>query len=545
MRRTSFGAPTSTEVKGDVARLQLEPIGCGQRSRRGKSTVSRPKNILFILADQWRADSLSAAGHPVVRTPHLDALAADGVRFAQHYAQASPCGPSRASILTGMYLQNHRSGRNGIPLDRRFTNIALEMRKAGFDPGLIGYTDTSADPRGRDPEDPALRTYEGIMPGFTPVLPLPEDPIEWLAHLRRLGYDVPPRGRAGASVPVANYPGAAERGPTYAPAIYQAEHSDTTFVTDRALDYIDARRDEPWFLHLVYLRPHPPFIAPEPYNGMYDPATVPAFRRAADAKTEGERHPFLAWHLSRERKAASMPEHHLRQLRATYWGLISEVDAQIGRLIASLKQSGQYEDTLIVFSCDHGEMLGDHWYLGKEGYFDQAFHIPLIVRAPGENCVRGRVVDAFTEAIDLMPTMLDLTGRPVPMQCDGASLAPWLRGETPEAWRQEVHWEFDFRDVVGSRPEQAFGIRLDECALNVIRDRDFKYVHFAALPPLLFDLQEDPDELNNLATDPLHARVMLRYAQKLISWRMVHDERTLTGIHLTADGPVERPRERR
>src|SRR5688572_10596977 len=314
--------------------------------------MSRPKNILFILADQWRADSLSCAGHPVVRTPHLDALAQDGVRFAQHFAQASPCGPSRTSILTGMYLQNHRSGRNGTPLDSRFTNIALEMRKAGFDPGLIGYTDTSADPRGRDPEDPALRTYEGVMSGFTPVLRLPEDPVEWLTYLRHLGYDVPPRGREGASRPVANYPGAAERGPTYAPAVYKAEHSDTAFVTDRAIDYLDARRDEPWFLHLVYLRPHPPFIAPEPYHRMYEPAAGPAFRRAADAKAEAAQHPYLSWHLSRESKAAAVPEHHLRQLRATYWGLISEVDAQIGRLIATLKQAGQYEDTLIVFSCD-------------------------------------------------------------------------------------------------------------------------------------------------------------------------------------------------
>jgi arylsulfatase A-like enzyme len=507
--------------------------------------MSRPRNILFILADQWRADSLSAAGHPVVRTPHLDALAQDGVRFAQHYAQASPCGPSRTSVLTGMYLQNHRSARNGTPLDRRFTNIALEMRKAGFDPGLIGYTDTSADPRGYDPEDPALRTYEGVMIGFTPVLRLHEDPVEWLTHLRRLGYDVPPRGREGASRPIASYPGAAKRGPTYAPAIYKAEHSDTAFVTDRALDYIDARRDEPWFLHLVYLRPHPPFIAPEPYNRLYDSAAGPGFRRAADAKAEAAQHPYLAWHLSRERKAASMPEQHLRQLRATYWGLISEVDAQIGRLMAYLKQTGQYEGTLIVFSCDHGEMLGDHWYLGKEGYFDQAFHIPLIVRAPGEGFVRGRVVDAFTEAVDLMPTMLDLTERSIPVQCDGASLMPWLRGDTPEGWRQDAHWEFDFRDVVGGAPERELGIRLDQCALNVIRDRDYKYVHFPALPPLLFDLRKDPGELNDLAHDPLHAPVMLRYAQKLLSWRMVNDERTLTGIQLTADGPVERPRERR
>jgi arylsulfatase A-like enzyme len=505
--------------------------------------MRQPKNILFILADQWRADSLSAAGHPVVRTPTLDALAQDGVRFTRHYAQASPCGPSRASILTGMYLQNHRSARNGTPLDARFTNIARELRKAGYDPGLIGYTDTSADPRGRDPEDPALRTYEGVMPGFTPVLLMPEDPVTWLAYLRRLGYDVPARGREGASQPRPGYPDAEARGPTYAPAVYKAEHSDTAFTTDIALDYIAARKDEPWCLHLVYLRPHPPFIAPEPYNTLYHPDAVPDFRRAATVEEEGRQHPYLAWHLSRERKAAMMTEPHLRQLRATYYGLIREVDDQIARVIAYLKQTGQYDDTLIVFSCDHAEMLGDHWYLGKEGYFDQAFHIPLIVRAPGGT--HGRVVEHFTEAVDLMPTILDVAGRAIPAQCDGASLAPWLRGETPQRWREEVHWEFDFRDVVGGAPERSLGIRLDECCLNVIRDGRYKYVHFAALPPLLFDLDSDPDELRNLANDPAHAATMLRYAQKMLSWRMVNDERTLTGFHLNASGPTERPRERR
>jgi arylsulfatase A-like enzyme len=238
-----------------------------------------------------------------------------------------------------------------------------------------------------------------------------------------------------------------------------------------------------------------------------------------------------------------MTEPHLRQLRATYYGLIREVDDQIARVIAYLKQTGQYDDTLIMFSCDHAEMLGDHWYLGKDGYFDQAFHIPLIVRAPGS--VKGRVVEEFTEAVDLMPTILDLAGRAIPTQCDGASLTPWLRGDTPQRWREEVHWEFDFRDVVNGAPERAMGLRLDECCLNVIRDRHYKYVHFTALPPLLFDIANDPDELRNLAGDPKHAGTMLRYAQKMLSWRMANDERTLTGFHLNASGPTERPREHR
>ena len=126
--------------------------------------MGAPMNVLFITADQWRGDCLSSAGHPCVQTPNLDRLAADGVLFERHFAQATPCGPSRACIYTGMYLQNHRSVNNGTPLDARHSNIALEARKAGYDPALFGYTDVSVDPRQHTPDDPALRTR---FPGAT------------------------------------------------------------------------------------------------------------------------------------------------------------------------------------------------------------------------------------------------------------------------------------------------------------------------------------------------------------------------------------------
>ena len=147
-----------------------------------------PRKVLFISADQWRGECLSAAGHPVVRTPHLDALAADGVLFRRHFTVTSPCGPSRSSLQTGLYLMNHRSGRNGTPLDRRHTNIAHEVRKIGLDPMLFGYTDTSADPRGLDPEDPALRTFEGPLPGYRIGMLFPDYMAAWMNDLRRKGY---------------------------------------------------------------------------------------------------------------------------------------------------------------------------------------------------------------------------------------------------------------------------------------------------------------------------------------------------------------------
>ena len=509
--------------------------------------MSEPKNVLLITADQWRGDCLSALGHPCVKTPHLDRLAADGVLFRRHYAQTVPCGPSRASLLTGMYLQNHRSVANGTPLDRRHTNIALEARKAGYEPVLIGYTDTSADPRDLAAGDPALSRYESVLPGMTPVIWITDENLPWVADLEAKGYDIPP-GHHGVFRPRADTSAANERGSTFAPALYKAEDSMTAFLTDEAIKYTAVRRDRPWFLHLSYLSPHPPFVAPEPYNALYEPDAVPGLLRRDDMELEAAQHPWLAYRIPvqggagptaglKQGRTPDLPEHHQRQIRATYYGMISEVDAQLGRLIAALEEQGVYERTLIVFTTDHGEQLGDHWLYGKLGYFEQSYHIPLILRAPGTP--PGGDVTAFTESVDVMPTVLDWLGLEAPSQCDGQSLLPLSRGERPANWREEAHWEYDFRDLMHRRSERALGLTPDQCSLNVIRGERYKYVHFTALPPLFFDLQEDPGEFTNLADDPAYLPLVLEYAQKMLSWRMLHDERVLANQMLTPGGRIE------
>jgi arylsulfatase A-like enzyme len=515
--------------------------------------MGRPKNILFITADQWRAECLSALGHPTVKTPNLDHLASGGVTFTNHFAQCTMCGPSRASILTGMYLQNHRSVTNGAPLDSRHTNLALELRKLGYAPALVGYTDTSPDPRLYPPKDPILTTYEGTLPGFTALLGQIEDgsPLSWVHWLAERGYRE--TGRVlDAFQPVADYPGVEDRGPTFAPAIYKKEESDVAYETDAALRYIRECGDAPWFLHVSYCRPHPPYLAPEPYHARYHPDEVPDFHRAPTPEEEERQHPFIAHLVAANRKSKHWGDHRyprtdrfMRQLRATYYGLMTEVDDNIGRILAALEQTGRSEDTLVVFGSDHGEQLWDHWMIGKGPYFDQCFHVPLIVRVPGAegDAARGRLVDRFTENIDIMPTILELAGQPIPIQCDGASLVPFLRGQAPSRWRTEAHWEIDFRDVNRGAPERALGIRFDECCLNVIRDEHYKYVHFPSLPPLFYDLAADPWELHNVAPDPVYRDRMLEYVQKLLSWRMLNDERTLTGMKVGPGGVSERSRE--
>jgi arylsulfatase A-like enzyme len=499
-----------------------------------------PLNVLFITADQWRGDCLSALGHPVVKTPHLDALGAWGVLFARHYANTAPCGPSRTTLHTGLYLQNHRSGTNGTPLDARHTNWALEAAKLGYDPVLFGYTDTSRDPRGEPADSPWLRTYEGPLPGVRTICHLDADPKPWTDWLAAKGYEVPTSAQAayGWRAPGPDYEDGA---PAPKPLAFPAEVDDVAFLTGQLIDYLRSAKG-PFLAHLSLLRPHPPWVAPEPYNAMYDPAALPPFERAASAEAEGRQHPWLAWRLGRPGRRATDNEARLRRLKAVYYGLMTRVDAEIGRLMAFLDESGLAETTLVIFTSDHGEEIGDHWLIGKGGYFDGSYHVPLIIRDPRPAAARGLRVDRFTEHVDILPTMMEAIGAPIPLQCDGRSLAPFVAGEpAPATWREEAHWEYDFRDAGDDDAERAFGLTMHQCALNVVRGERYKYVHFTKLPPLFFDLAADPGETRNLADDPAHAPRVLAYAQKLLSWRMTHDEQTLTHLALTEDGPISRP----
>ncbi len=219
--------------------------------------------------------------------------------------------------------------------------------------------------------------------------------------------------------------------------------------------------------------------------------------------------------------------------------MISEVDAQIGRLIAALKASGDWENTLIVFTSDHGEMMGDHQLFSKLGFYDQSYHIPLLIRDPRKPQAHGGTVEAFTQSIDIMPTVLEAIGARSPGWIDGRALTPFLDGRQPADWRDAAHWEFDFREVAEGTAQAALGLDLDACNLAVIRDANVKYVHFAGLPPVLFDLEKDPHETRNVADDPAYQAVRLRYAEKLLAWRAMHLDRRLTGIELTPDGPVD------
>lgn len=510
-----------------------------------------PGNVLYITVDQWRGDCLSAAGHPLVETPTLDALAARGVRFANHWANVAPCGPSRATLHTGMYAQNHRSILNGTPLDARFTNVALEARRAGYRPTLFGYTDTTPDPRGLAADDPRLFTYEGVLPGFEVALSDPYEtagPLEWIRWLAGRGLDVP-SDPWDLYRPDRSYPGAEDHSEWWAPAHFGPDDTETAFMVDRLIEWFDRDPDEPWFVHASFIRPHPPYRNPVGYHDRYSADDVPDFRGHVRREDEQASHPLAAAVTEVPGVGAPADERDRRQIRATYYGMMAEVDDQLARLLGWLSDHRLTDDTLILVTSDHGEQAGDHWLMEKLGWWDESYHVPLIVCDPRAeaDASRGSVVSAPTEHVDVLPTLCTWMGLEPPLQCDGSSLEPFLVDGSdlalgPSGWRGAVHWEWDFRNPAQGVAEAAFGIPMEQCCLNVVRGERWKYVHFAAdpsvLPPLLFDLHADPDQVHDLACDPGHSSVSAELTGDLLRWRMRHDERILTGHLVTPEGVV-------
>jgi arylsulfatase A-like enzyme len=472
-------------------------------------------NVLLVTLDQFRGDCLSAAGHPVVRTPNLDRLASQGVRFARHYSQAAPCAPGRACLYTGTYQLNNRVVGNGTPLDFRFDNVARAARRAGYSPWVFGYADQGIDPRtASGPDDARLSTYQGFPPGFEVGLDLPDEQDAWRVWLGELGYDVP----ADGDLALASEP---DR---------PAEHGVSAFLGDTVIRWLE-RQDGPWFAHASFWRPHPPYAAAGRWSTAYGPDAL-----RAPAPRPGREMPYCG-RLADHRAPAD--EGELRALQAQYLGMVSDVDAQLGRVLDALGRLGMWDDTFIVVTSDHGEQLGDQGTLGKGGPFEASYHVPAIVRDPRRAESRGNVVTEFTENVDVFPTICEAIGIDVPAQCDGLPLTPFLRAQEPPWWRDAAHWEYDWRwEYIFRGPHPwPWDRRLESKHLTVTRSESVAYVQYGDGAWRCFDLAADPTWCTQI-TDPA---VVLGHAQSMLTWRSRHADRTLSDMLLSSGGVGRMP----
>ena len=508
------------------------------------------RNILFIMCDQLRWDYLGCTGHPRLRTPHIDALAARGVLFTRAYCQSPICGSSRMSFYTGRYVDSHGAAWNNFPLKVGEPTLGDHLRPLGLRTALVGKTHMAADVEGmaRLGIDPASVIGTRVAEcGFDPYErddglhgsgPAGKyDPREprYNAWLRAQGYDGDNPwddwANAGEDEDGNLLSGWLLRNSTR-PARVKAEHSETPYMTQRALDFIDEAGTEPWCLHLSYIKPHWPCIAPAPYHALYSAADVlPAVRSRAERR---DAHPlfreFMALRVSRafsrdEVRAAVIP---------AYMGLVAQIDDAIGALVDGLRSRGLLQSTLIVFTSDHGDYLGDHWLGEKDLFHDPSVKIPLIVVDPSASAdaTRGTTCAALIESIDLAPTFVEYAGGTVPAHIlEGRSLLPWLRGRPTGRWREAAVSEYDYSMTPAA---EALGVAPLDARVFMIRDDRYKFVYAEGMRPMLFDLAADPQELVDRGADPALARERKRLLGLLNRWARRQSQRTTV-----ADAQIE------
>ncbi len=400
------------------------------------------RNILFIMCDRLRADYLSCYGHPRLATPNIDRIAALGTTFTHCYVQATVCVPSRMSFYTGRYVSSHGATANAVPLHVGERTLGDYLRAAGMRAAVVGKSHATADIQGirrlgLDPKQGIgqLIAEAGFEPyarhdGVITEQKLAERGQPYNEFLQAKGYpgripwhdfansglDDEGRIASGWSMRNARFP-----------ARVPDAHSETAWTTDRGIDFIREQGERPWCLHLSYIKPHWPYVAPVPYHGMFGPEDSAAPLRAERERDDA--HPVYRA-FRRERVSQVFARDEVRRtVLPAYMGLIKQIDDHIGRLLAFLQQEGRMSDTMIVFTADHGDFFGDHWLGDKELFFENSVRVPLIIYDPAPEAVRGATSDALVEAVDLLPTFLEALGQPIPGHVlEGHSLLAAIRG---------------------------------------------------------------------------------------------------------------------
>ncbi len=502
--------------------------------------MTKRPNVLWIMADQLRFDYLSCYGHPHLDTPHIDALAARGVRFTNAYVQSPVCGPSRMSAYTGRYVRSHGSTWNGMPLRIGEPTLGDHLREVGARAVLVGKTHMTADAEGMawlgiDPaSEIGVRVAECGFEPFERDDGLHPDSARqnWSAYddyLVSKGYTSDnPWGDFANS-------GLGDDGERLSawllknsrlPADVPEEHSETAYMTDRAIAFMqEAEADgRPWMCHLSYIKPHWPYIVPAPYHDMYDEThIVPPIRSEAEKDTD---HPLMQAYL-KSRVSQSFARDEVREhVLPAYMGLIKQLDDNLGRLFAWMAEAGLSENTIIAVTSDHGDYMGDHWMGDKDFYHETAVKVPLIIADPRPEAesTRGRVSHALVEMIDLAPTFMNALGcAPKPHVIEGRDLTPILHGtegfsRSYAISQHDYHWS-DMARLLDQPQEDAH--------TTMIFDGRWKYIRCEGFRPVLFDLETDPQELSDIGASEAeeHAKVRARMESALLDWGMRHHTR--------------------
>jgi N-acetylglucosamine-6-sulfatase len=441
------------------------------------ATPARP-NVLFILCDDLRPDALGCYGSAHVRTPHIDALAAGGVRFANGFCTTSLCSPSRASILTGLYAHRHGVRDNFTELPAQLPHWPGQLRAAGYETAYLGKWHMGENNDAPRPGFDWFVTHKGQGKYFD---------TEWNINGQR------------RETPKGYY---------------------THVVTDYALDWLKQRpKDKPWALCLGQKAPHSFYFPEEKYAHTFDQVRVdyPATAFALDDKPDWIRQRLRTWHgiygpLFEWRK--NFPDDRPEAVKdfaamvRAYWGTVLSIDDSVGRLVAHLKATGQYENTVIILMGDNGLLEGEHGMVDKRTMHEPSIRIPIIARGPG--LPAGRVEKGQVLAMDIAPSVLDLCAAPPLANIQGRSWRALANGSDP-AWRTAWFYEYNYEKQFPYTPNIR-GLRTDEW-------KYIRYPHGDGSPDRhlaeLYHLATDPQETRNLIRDPAHAATRARLSAQL------------------------------
>lgn len=459
-------------------------------------------NILWICSDQQRFDTLGCYGNPFVQTPNLDRLAAEGVLFENAYSQSPVCTPSRASFLTGRYPRTTRCRQNGQAIPPDEVLVTKLLRDAGYVCGLAGKLHLA-------PCNPSVckTTEKRIDDGYA-QFSWSHDPSDvWFAH----DYTqwLQDKGLRRESKPFADS--------QYVQVIPSEKHSQTTWSIERAMSFIRSaeRFEQPWLFSVNMFDPHhafdPPVAALERYRAILEDIPLPNY-------VEGELKNKPIWqktdHGGAYGKRAGYPYKAMtgadhRWVRAAYWAMIDVIDTQVGRLLNFLEETGQRENTIVIFTSDHGEMLGDHGiYLKGPYFYEPAIRVPLIISGP-RMLNNGSRSDALVELVDLAPTLLAASDMERHPGMQGQSLLPMLTGDVPlDAHRDDVYCEY--YNAMGWHREPA-------AHATMVRDKRYKLVAaHGTNSGELYDLETDAQETRNLWHNADYSDVRLAMQERLI-----------------------------
>jgi arylsulfatase len=450
-------------------------------------------NIVLIMVDQMRYDCAGFAGHPVAKSPVLDRMAQQGVRFENTYCASPLCSPARASWLTGLYPHGHLQLRNygwkmkdapGCRLPDDAVTIGDILNGAGYRCGMVGNWHLGFD--------------ETPQHGFNDMWLTQRyhrsvDTEQYEIYLKEHGlletFWLDGKMKFKHTLKKGKLPVAATKVPT--------EHQRTTWAVDRGIEFIERKSEAPFFLFLSIKDPHPPLTPPEEFIPMFPPEEMPVYPSWDDALENKPEH-VRQGHFSH---AKEIGYEGIQKITAYYLALIAHVDNQIDRVFTALEKAGLDEDTLVVFHSDHGELLGEHGMFEKTFMYEGSVRVPLLMRWSGHVPENVTLTEPLA-GVDLLSTMMDLAGVPLTSPIHGRSVADAVReGKEPQPCDvlSEIPTHEGIFDGIHDVDEEQLG------ATMMIRRGDWKLIHHREYDDELYDLKNDPGEMNNLAGDPAQA----------------------------------------